>query len=173
MVSVAGEKVRMTFGESTKLNGLAFLASKFDGILGMAFPSISVKGVTPFFYRLVEENIVDDASFSFYLTSVPGSEGSKLTFGGYNKAYTSGPMRYYPLIGENYWLIALDQVKFGNASFDNLKAVVDTGTSVIVGPSDIITKLTSELPSKIDCKNLSQYPNISFTIGGDLYTLTA
>lgn len=58
----------MTFGESTYLNGLAFLASKFDGILGMAFPEISVDHVTPYFYRLVEEKIIDDASFTFYLT---------------------------------------------------------------------------------------------------------
>jgi len=39
----------MTFGESTTLDGVSFLASKFDGILGMAFPAISVNGVTPYF----------------------------------------------------------------------------------------------------------------------------
>jgi len=38
VVSVAGTKVKMTFGESTKLKGVSFLVSKFDGILGMAFP---------------------------------------------------------------------------------------------------------------------------------------
>lgn len=58
----------MTFGESTTLKGISFLASKFDGILGMAFPSIAVNGVTPYFYRLMEEKLVDDASFTFYLT---------------------------------------------------------------------------------------------------------
>jgi cathepsin D len=58
----------MTFGESTTLKGLAFLAAKMDGILGMAFPTISVDGVTPYFYRLMEEKIVDDASFTFFLS---------------------------------------------------------------------------------------------------------
>jgi hypothetical protein len=58
----------MTFGEATKLKGISFLASKFDGILGMAFPKISVEHTTPFFYRLIEEKLVDDASFTFFLT---------------------------------------------------------------------------------------------------------
>jgi cathepsin D len=87
VVAVEGEKVAMTFGESTTLSGVSFLASKFDGILGMAFPAIAVNGVTPYFYRLMEEKIVDSASFSFFLTSTPGSAGSKLVLGGVNQDY--------------------------------------------------------------------------------------
>lgn len=89
VVSVDGVKVQMTFGESTSLSGASFLASKFDGILGMAFPAISVNGVTPYFQRLVDEKLVDDASFSFFLTSTPGSTGSKLVLGGVNNAYVA------------------------------------------------------------------------------------
>lgn len=37
------------FGEATKLKGLSFVASKFDGILGMGFKSISIAGITPIF----------------------------------------------------------------------------------------------------------------------------
>jgi len=138
VVSVAGEKVQMTFGESTKLNGLAFLASKFDGILGMAFPEIAVNRVTPFFYRLVEEKLIDDASFTFYLTQTPGAEGSKLTLGGVNSDYFEGNMKYYPLVSETYWVIDVDSVSVGDANIKNIKGVVDTGTSVIVGPKRMI-----------------------------------
>jgi len=35
----------------------------------------------------MEEKLVDDASFSFYLTSTPGSAGSKMVIGGVNPAY--------------------------------------------------------------------------------------
>jgi len=110
VVAVNGVKVPMTFGESTTLSGLSFLASKFDGILGMAFPAISVNKVTPYFQRVVEEKLVDDASFSFYLTSTPGSSGSKLVLGGVNPAYAQSAFSYYPLIQENYWMIAVDKV---------------------------------------------------------------
>lgn len=47
-MSVSGITVKdVDFGESTKLEGASFLAAKFDGILGMAFPTISVLGMVP------------------------------------------------------------------------------------------------------------------------------
>ena len=42
VVTVAGVKAEnIDFGEAKVLKGISFLAAKFDGILGMAFPSIS------------------------------------------------------------------------------------------------------------------------------------
>jgi len=163
----------MTFGESTTLDGISFLASKFDGILGMAFPSISANGVTPYFYRLMEEKIIDNASFSFYLTSTPGSSGSKLVLGGVNPAYVApgSQFKYFPLIKENYWMIALDKVQLGTNQFTNLKGVVDTGTSVIVGPSSIVNPLIQGIGANPDCDKVSTYPNFVFTIGGTEFSL--
>jgi len=42
------------FGEATSVPGVSFVAGRFDGIVGMAFPSISVNGMPPFFYDLVK-----------------------------------------------------------------------------------------------------------------------
>lgn len=64
-------------------------------------------------------------------------------------------MIYYPLISETYWVIQIKSVSVGDKVFNDVRGVVDTGTSVIVGPKNMIAELTKAIPAKPDCKNLS------------------
>ncbi len=55
------------FAEATKQPGISFIAAKFDGILGMAFTSISVNGIIPPFQSMLEQDLLDKPVFGFWL----------------------------------------------------------------------------------------------------------
>merc|ERR1711904_503537 len=94
------------------------------------------------------------------------------------KHYT-GDFKYVQLSSKTYWEVALDGVKLGDSSVsDCKKAIVDSGTSLLAGPKDEITAIANKLGAKsimgkewtVDCSK--DIPDLSFTIGGNTFTLS-
>lgn len=91
-VNFGGAQINnVQFGQATKEVGLSFIAAQFDGILGMAYPAISVDNITPVFQQGWAQGAWAENSFAFYLTQEPNSAGSVLTLGGVDTAYNSTP----------------------------------------------------------------------------------
>ncbi|KAK4319605.1 hypothetical protein Pmani_009495 [Petrolisthes manimaculis] len=110
-VDLAGLVARdQGFAEATKEPSVTFVAARFDGILGMAFPSIAELGIPPVFSTLYAQGQVDEPIFSFYFNRDPSQEvGGQLDLGGYNPNYFIGDLDWHPVIRQAFWELQMDQ----------------------------------------------------------------
>merc|ERR1712024_173187 len=176
-----------TFAEATHEPGLSFIAARFDGILGMAFPKISVDGVPPVFNNMVDQGVVDAPVFSFWLNRNPNEElGGVMVLGGSDPTLYEGEMSYVNVDAADYWRITMDGLALAEDNTIGCNGgcvgIVDTGSSLLVGPpaeTDAINKAiggTELIPGQgqyaVDCATVDDLPTVTFTIGGKGFELT-
>ena len=163
------------FAEATAEPGLAFAFGKFDGILGLAYDTISVNGVVPPFYQMINQKLIDEPVFAFYLGNSE-AEGGEAVFGGIDESHYTGKIKYGPVRRKGYWEVGLDKVAFGSEEMelDNTGAAIDTGTSLIALPTDIAEILNKEIGATkswngqytIECEKIKSLPPLTFSIAG-------
>ena len=125
------------FAEATSEPGLAFAFGRFDGIMGLGYDTISVNKIVPPFYNMLNQKLLDDPVFAFYLGDT--DDQSEATFGGIDKSHYTGKLTKIPLRRKAYWEVDLDSITFGEdtAEMENTGVILDTGTSLIALPSTI------------------------------------
>lgn len=179
--------VNQTFAEAVKVpgfvNNFRFLVGKFDGIMGMAFPSISVggdpgvpgAGPLPGFFEMVEQGLVENV-FSFYLKRDPSSkDGGAMVLGGIDRTYFAGEISWVPLTHETYYEFALQGMSVNGQNFCTsppCAAIADTGTSLMAGPPDAMKAINQAIGATIlptgeatvDCKKIPTLPNVTITL---------
>ncbi|CAK5275511.1 unnamed protein product [Mycena citricolor] len=141
MFTIGDLKVpKLDFAEATKEPGLAFAFGKFDGILGLAYDTISVNHITPPFYAMVNQGLLDAPVFSFRLGSSE-EDGGEAIFGGIDDTAYSGKLTYLPVRRKAYWEVELEMIKFGDDELDleNTGAAIDTGQWMVFPATIIFT----------------------------------
>ena len=182
--------VDQVFAEATSEPGVTFTAAKFDGILGLAFESISVDAVTPVWYNIMDQKLVEQNLFSFWLSKDAGNVvGGELILGGVDPSRFTGPITYTPLFSETYWAIYVENILMNGVSIGacpspgapGCRSICDSGTSLLTGPSKDIAVINGQLGCKTNfegeciwntCPNLNTLPVISFVISGRSFNLT-
>jgi len=139
------------FAEATKEPGLTFIAAKFDGILGLGFKEISVNRVTPVWYNMLDQGLVKEPVFSFWLNrdESEGASGGELVLGGVDPAHFKGEHVYTPVTRKGYWQFDLGDVTIDGRSTGFCKsgcsAIADSGTSLLAGPSGIVAEINQAI----------------------------
>jgi Eukaryotic aspartyl protease len=81
---------------------------------------------------------------------------------------------YHNVIEKRYYSVNLNGAKVGDRKVDTrgFKAVIDSGTSVIVGPKHLMAPLLEGISVRKDCSGLDELPEISFIFDDTEYKLS-
>ncbi|CAF0831114.1 unnamed protein product [Adineta steineri] len=176
--------VNQVFAEALNMSGFNDVS---DGLLGLAYPDLATGGETPLFYNMYAQNLIPQPIFSFYFNPdssvVPGGE---LILGGADTSKYTGSLAYVNVSTQGYWQFKVNSITAGSTTTicsSNCNAIADTGTTLILGPTSQINALNAALGAtyhastglySVSCSSRTQqgFPNITFTIGGQQFTLS-
>ena len=97
-------------------------------------------------------------------------------------------MDYFPIVGnDGRWMVKLKYVVSDFVAWNGVRrrsfishyseALIDTGTSYIIGPRLAVNKLNRQIGKYLDCSDLtnSNHPNVTFSFGkaNNTFVLTA
>ncbi|XP_029909168.1 gastricsin-like [Myripristis murdjan] len=182
-VNVGGIVIQnQEIGLSTNEPGQNFVVAKFDGILGLSYPSISAGGETPVMDNMISQNLLQANIFSFYL-SRNEQQGSELSFGGVDNSKYQGQIYWTPVTSETYWQIGVDGFQINGRETgwcsQGCQSIVDTGTSMLTAPQQVLGYLMQAIGAQrsqygmymVNCNQIYNMPTLTFVISGVSFPL--
>ncbi|KIM21993.1 hypothetical protein M408DRAFT_29085 [Serendipita vermifera MAFF 305830] len=181
-VTISGlSATSQTFGAASQYS-TSLQAAKFpvDGILGLAFQSISALKARPFFQTLMSQGKVSSGVFAIKLASSGGS----LTLGGINSAAYTGDIVYTLVTTAAYWQVKFDSlVVAGTTVAGSTPAVLDTGTNCIIGADSPVRAFWAKIPEATEATDLvgsgywtfpctTTLPTVTLAIAGKAFTIS-
>ncbi|KAK9508301.1 hypothetical protein O3M35_007995 [Rhynocoris fuscipes] len=163
-----------------------FLLTEMDGIMGLALSGEIENSTTPV-GSMMQQSILAEPVFSFYLNrDTSDSFGGELIFGGMNtKLFAIEKLHSIPLDNGVYWNVHMESISSSRSILGKnwcdrgCNALIDTGTSLIIGPPDDIKSIFRTIGAHynqglgfVNCTNIDVLPTITFKIGGKEYSLS-
>ena len=148
--------------------------------MGMGFKEISPFNAPTVFETLVEQDRLEESVFGFYLAD----SGSELIIGGRNDSWYSGNLTYTDVEKEvrilrgapclrfntdtiqGYWQTTFDDITVnGNViSVSTQDAIIDTGTTLLLGDQESIRNIYAQIPGSAQLQNSNLYSSTLFTV---------
>merc|ERR1712159_13644 len=168
-VRMGGIKLKKArFGEVGYEHGHAFRKGHFSGIVGLAFPSLAAANMYPLFDQVIDQKVLQKNEFAFYLSNRI-SRPSKLMLGDSARDAYKGEITHHDVIEDNYWAVRMADFMVGDERLHlcpdhGCKVAVDSGTSLVTGPSQHVSHLLRKLDIKHNCANWDDIKSMSLLL---------
>jgi hypothetical protein len=163
-----------SFVASTQESSSPFASFTFDGVLGLALDSMAQTEDYSLLSRMVHAQLLKEPVFSVFLSD-SDKEPSEITFGQVKEDHMASDLFWVPVTrNTGYWEVQIEDITLNSEPQDlcvDCHVAVDTGTSQLAGPSDIIKMLQEKLDVAEDCSNFNTLPKLGFVIGSHILDL--
>jgi len=162
------------FVVATEESDEPFSMVPFDGIFGLSLPQMSEAPHFNILDCMIRDKVLKTNIFSVFLGAAD-AEASEISFGEMRRDRMASELFWVPVTNPGYWQVAMEDITIKNERQALCKGqcqvAVDTGTSLMAGPSEIINALTEKIKVKSDCGNYKQLPELGFIVGGHILNL--
>jgi len=186
-VEMAGVWVKdQAFAEAVEEPGVTFVAAKFDGILGLGYPTIAVNHMLPPINNMMAQSELNKGMFAFFLDRNKDDEaGGELSIGGVDPDRYEGDFNWNAITRQAYWQINMDAFSIQGTNVtacsqsNGCQVIIDSGTSLLAVPSNLADEINHAIGAFkfangeyiVPCRHVDTMPNIDFTLNGVVYTL--
>jgi len=162
------------FVVATEESDEPFSLVPFDGIFGLSLPQMSEGPHFNVLDCMIRDKVLKSNIFSVFFGAADAEE-SEISFGEYKTERMASELFWVPVTTPGYWQVEMQDItirnKRQNLCHGNCQVAVDTGTSLMAGPSDVIGSITEKLVVKSDCSNYRQLPDLGFIVGEHILNL--
>ncbi|KAG8715800.1 Type I transmembrane sorting receptor [Ceratobasidium sp. 423] len=174
-LSVTGQAFSPVTSESS-----SFSSDPSDGIMGLAFSSISSIGAPTFIENLYSQGKISAPTFGFRLAS----SGSELYLGGADTSKYTGSITWASLTSKTYWLTTGSSSVGSTVGYSGAM-IIDSGTTLVVGPTSSVKAWWAKVPGSGTCSTsvcgssgyytypCSSPPSVSFTFNGKKFSVSS
>jgi len=162
------------FISSTDESRQPFASFLFDGVLGLAMESMAQGDMFSLMARMSEGRSLQRPLFSVFLSD-SDEESSEITFGDVKMEHMASELFWVDVSGPSgYWELQIEDIAIDNAPqgiCEDCRVAVDTGTSQLAGPTEVVDKLTALLGVDEECAKYESLPKLGFVIGRHVLNL--
>ncbi|CEF70268.1 Aspartic peptidase family and Aspartic peptidase domain-containing protein [Strongyloides ratti] len=170
-----------TFGRAHYISWI-FKDDSSDGILGLAFPSISIDGILPPTFNAQKQGLLDKPIFTAYLQHIQpanGKPGGSFTFGDVDTKNCGPIIAYEKLSSSTYWAFKVNSISIGCFKMSKVfNAISDTARGFLGFPQFIVDRIAGIIGAKFNDKYgiytincLRKFPDLNLIIGQHTYTI--